>query len=147
MAGSVDDIGPNVVNVSPTRWLQSLILYGFSFFLLKNAPYGAGSDLFSPQQFLGMRVDLELGRFLMAELLEVIAGGERVASLEAIRDRLAAELIVTEGAAVASIAKQLTATIELLSDSTVAEGSTVDEISRRRADRIGSGLSDSSAVG
>ncbi|WP_433519051.1 hypothetical protein ACQP2T_28140 [Nonomuraea sp. CA-143628] len=73
----------------------------------------------------------------MAELVETVEGGNRRASLEAIRDKLAAELRETAGRDAAVIAKELRATIaELDGMPGGKERSTVDELAARRADRI-----------
>ena len=69
-------------------------------------------------------------------LPEVIASGDRRASLEAIRNKLAADLAITDGFHSAALAKQLADVIrELDSLPGGAEVSTVDDLAARRAAR------------
>lgn len=72
----------------------------------------------------------------MAELNEVIAGGDRRLALEAIRDRLADELMTASGREVASVAKELRETIRELDSLPLPEGvSGVDQLAKKRASR------------
>lgn len=72
----------------------------------------------------------------MAELNTVVASGDRRAALEAIRDRLAGELMVAEGREVASVAKELRETIRELDGLPLPEGvSGVDQLAKKRASR------------
>lgn len=72
----------------------------------------------------------------MAELNEVVAAGDRRSALEAIRDRLAAELMVAGGREVASVAKELRETIRELDSLPLPEGvSGVDQLAKKRATR------------
>lgn len=67
----------------------------------------------------------------------VITEGDRRASLEAIRDKLARELQVARGRATPAIARELRATLaEIDALPGGKEVDPVDELARRRADRI-----------
>lgn len=67
----------------------------------------------------------------------IIKAGERRASLEAIRDKLAAELKDAYGRDAAALAKELREVIrELDSLPTGGEESTVDQLAARRARRL-----------
>lgn len=72
----------------------------------------------------------------MSELLEAIESGDRRESLQAIRDRLAAELAGAEGRDAAAIAKELRATLAELDALPGEEEDTVDQLAARRANRI-----------
>jgi hypothetical protein len=73
----------------------------------------------------------------MAELLPAVESGDRRASLEAIRDKLARELAETGGRDAAAIAKELRAVISELDGLPGGkERSTVDELAARRAGRL-----------
>lgn len=70
------------------------------------------------------------------KLSAVVARGDRRASLEAIRDRLATELTVAEGREVASVAKELRETIRELDGLPLpGEVSGVDQLAKKRASR------------
>jgi hypothetical protein len=70
------------------------------------------------------------------KLSTVVAEGDRRKSLEAVRDRLAAELETAEGRDVASVAKELRETIRELDNLPLGEGvSGVDQLANRRASR------------
>ena len=73
----------------------------------------------------------------VAGLAAVVAGGNRRASLEALRDHLAQELEnAPAGIAIGPIAKELRTVIaELDSIPTGKEESTVDDLAKRRASR------------
>lgn len=75
----------------------------------------------------------------MADLGDVVAGGDRRASLEAIRNHLAAELAESSGRDVAAIARELREVMKELDALPVPEEvSGVDQLARRRANRLGS---------
>lgn len=72
----------------------------------------------------------------MGELQETVQGGDRRASLEAIRDRLATELEVAIGRDVAALSKQLSDTIRELDSLPPAKGVTrVDQLAAARKNR------------
>lgn len=72
----------------------------------------------------------------MADLSQVVSAGDRRKALEAIRDRLAAELEVAGGREVASVAKELRETIRELDSMPLPEGdSGVDQLAKKRAAR------------
>ena len=70
-------------------------------------------------------------------LLEVVAGGDHRASLEALRDTLAVALTGAESANVASLAKQLQAVLRELAElpPPVTETNPVDDLNAKRAAR------------
>ncbi|MGI5288040.1 hypothetical protein ACQEVF_32510 [Nonomuraea polychroma] len=71
-----------------------------------------------------------------SELTAAVQSGDRREALEAIRDKLAAELRAADGRDAAVIAKELRATIaELEKLPGGREVSRVDELAARRADR------------
>ena len=73
----------------------------------------------------------------MGGLVDAVAGGDRRKSLEAIRDKLAAELRDTVGRDAAALAKELRAVISELDGLPGGkERSTVDELAARRAGRL-----------
>ncbi|MGI5293261.1 hypothetical protein ACQEVF_59485 [Nonomuraea polychroma] len=61
--------------------------------------------------------------------------GDKRAALEAIRDRLAAELVRAKGQAAAAVAKELRATIDALEALPGGEVSAVDDLTAKRAAR------------
>lgn len=68
-------------------------------------------------------------------LPEIVAGGDRRASLEALRDHLASLLVTTERDH-ASIARQLTVVLRELDDlPSLQEDSKVDDLAQQRAAR------------
>ncbi|GIH98102.1 hypothetical protein [Planobispora takensis] len=69
------------------------------------------------------------------DLLSAVRSGDRRASLEAIRDRLAAELVEADGKNAASIAKELRATLAELDALPGGEESKLDDLAARRAAR------------
>ena len=72
----------------------------------------------------------------MPDLSKVVSTGDRRQALEAIRNRLAAELEVAEGREVASVAKELRETIRELDSLPLPEGvSGVDQLAQKRASR------------
>lgn len=68
------------------------------------------------------------------DLVGAVAGDKR-AALEAIRDRLAAELIRSKGQAAAVVAKELRAVIDAIEALPGGEESALDELTRRREAR------------
>ncbi|MEV4474660.1 hypothetical protein [Nonomuraea sp. NPDC049504] len=72
----------------------------------------------------------------MSDLLKAIESGDRRASLQAIRDRLANELRAAEGRDAAAIAKELRATLAELDALPGEEEDALDQLAARRADRI-----------
>jgi len=66
---------------------------------------------------------------------QVVAGGDYRASLEAIRDRLAAEMATAEGASLASVAKQLADVLSRLENLPSKEASALDDLAKRRTRR------------
>lgn len=76
-------------------------------------------------------------------LTEAVASGDRVAALEAIRDRLAAELDAVEGRDAATVAKELRAVLDALNASEGGKGkesSSDDLAARRETKRAAAGL-------
>lgn len=72
----------------------------------------------------------------MSDLPSTVHSGDRRAALEAIRDKLASELVAAVGRDAATIAKELRSTIsELDGLHGGKEVSRVDELAARRADR------------
>lgn len=69
-------------------------------------------------------------------LRTVVAEGDIRASLEALRDKLAIEVDAANGREVAPLAKQLADVLERLEALPRTEGSRVDELARRRAERL-----------
>ena len=75
----------------------------------------------------------------MSEVLKAAQSGDRPATLEALRDRLAETIDspATTGAELASLARQLVIVTELLDDINVkAEVNLVDSLAARRAERV-----------
>ncbi|MFJ6617594.1 hypothetical protein ACIQOW_08465 [Kitasatospora sp. NPDC091335] len=73
---------------------------------------------------------------MVGPVSSAVSGGDRRAALEAVRDKLAAELESLEGPAVAVVSKELRATLaELESLPGGWEVSPVDDLSARRAAR------------
>ncbi len=68
------------------------------------------------------------------DLVGAVAADKRTA-LEAIRDRLAAELVRSKGQSAAAVAKELRATIDAIEALPGGEESALDELTRRRAVR------------
>jgi hypothetical protein len=65
------------------------------------------------------------------------SGGDLRAALEALRDRLAAEIDCADGRTLAPLAKQFADVVQRISQLPAEEkGSTVDDIAARRAARI-----------
>lgn len=69
---------------------------------------------------------------------EAVAGADRAVALAAVRDRLADEMAVAEGAAVASLAKQLRETLAELAAIAPPEVSKRDQLAAARAARLAS---------
>ncbi|MGW4476845.1 hypothetical protein ACWENQ_44940 [Nonomuraea sp. NPDC004354] len=61
--------------------------------------------------------------------------GDKRAALEAIRDRLAAELVRAKGQAAAAVAKELRSTIDAIEALPGGEVSAVDDLAAKRATR------------
>ena len=80
-------------------------------------------------------------------LADVVGEGDRMASLKAIRDRLADEMGGAEGAQLAAVAKQLVAVIELIEAGSVPEVSASAEIEARRAQLRSAAVGDAPRVG
>ena len=73
-------------------------------------------------------------------LAAVVATGDHRASLEALRDRIAAELGMVEGRDVAPLAKQLADVMRELSNMPAAKGaSSLDDLRARRARHTSAG--------
>ncbi|MFB7473992.1 hypothetical protein [Kitasatospora sp. NPDC056184] len=73
---------------------------------------------------------------MSGDVVGAVASGDRRAALEAVRDKLAAELAESSGPVVAQLSKELRATIaELESLPGGREVSPVDDLSARRAAR------------
>ncbi|WP_189243164.1 hypothetical protein [Planobispora rosea] len=71
----------------------------------------------------------------MDGLFSAVQSGDRRAALEAIRDRLAAELVEADGRDAASIAKELRTTLSELDALPGGEESKLDDLAARRAAR------------
>ena len=71
----------------------------------------------------------------MDELVDAVQTSDKRQSLEAIRDRLAAELAKTKGQAAAAVAKELRATIDALEGIPGGEVSAVDDLAKARQER------------
>jgi len=69
-------------------------------------------------------------------LTTVVAAGDIRASLEALRDRLAAEIEEADGKELAPLAKQLSDVLHRIESLPRKEASRVDDLARRRADRL-----------
>jgi hypothetical protein len=82
----------------------------------------------------------------MSELELIVAAGDPAASLAAIRDRLASELVTAEGSAVAAVAKQLVEVMVRLAALPSGEVSAADDLKRKRDARRAK-VSDSPATG
>lgn len=81
------------------------------------------------------------------DLPTTVAAGDLRASLEAIRDELAGELPRAEGSQKASVAKELRAVLSQLDSLPVVEGSKLDDLAQRRAQRRGTKVPDSPTKG
>lgn len=81
------------------------------------------------------------------QLVDVVAAGDRLDSLKAIRDRLASEMSGAEGAQLAAVAKQLVAVVELIEAGSVPEVSASAEIEVSRAQLREAALGNAARVG
>ena len=71
----------------------------------------------------------------MSDFQEAIASGDYRKSLEALRDRIAADILSVDGCHTAPLAKQLADVLAKLDTLKPAEESRVDDLAARRADR------------
>ena len=84
-----------------------------------------------------MHTPEEIAGLVMAGLIEAAESGDRRATLEALRDYLAAIVVIAEPRSVAPLARQLAEVVRELDAMPVGnEESKVDELAQRRLDRL-----------